>query len=515
MDGLTYKCRACTIELNSHQYLNAMNKVHIFETPDIAKKLASCISVELSLADEYPKFLCECCYQKVDDFYQFREMCRESIQHFEELILAKKSLLSEDEVPISILEDQSRSLTRVNELNHLEDSPVRYQDYLAKPTEVIDDYNKEYEVENTQYSGQGMSPPNRHSHNEDHWDSDIVDNFSNNSLNETCKSYENVAEIKLNNIRRVKSEKTTSQKKLPDCETKTTYRCDICPSRFFVEHRLNAHKREHEGLMPYPCTQEGCTKAFNRRSALARHLRQHEGYSFQYACDQDGCDKVYKHKPTLVMHQRKYHKLGPELKTHICEICGKVFKTTTMLNDHHYTHKDKSERPYACEQPNCMRRFANKDKLKVHLMRHAGIKNYVCPHCGMRKTTMNELKVHINYHTLERTWPCRFCTHICNSSGNLKTHVRTVHERAKDYACRYCERTFAKPDTRKYHEMTHTGEKPNECPECGKRFLQPAALRTHRKIHQRQGVHSSKAKKSEKKKPAQVTVLKNAENTEY
>ncbi|XP_039966042.1 zinc finger protein 888 isoform X2 [Bactrocera tryoni] len=492
MDELYNTCRACAKDLNSHKYLNAMNKVNIFEAPDIAKKLASCISVELSLADEYPKFLCECCYQKVNDFHQFREMCRESIQHFEELILAKKSLFSEDEVPISILEDQSRSLTRVNELNHLEDSSVKYQDDLEKQTEV-DDYNKKYEIENAEYCEQVMSTPNVHGHDENNCDSDVVE---------------------LNNIRRVKSEKT-SLKKLSDCETKIIYRCDICPSRFFVEHRLIAHKREHEGLMPYPCTQERCTKAFNRRSALARHLRQHEGYSFQYACDQGGCDKVYKHKPTLVMHQRKYHKLGPELKTHICEICGKVFKTTTMLNDHHYTHKDKSERPYACDQPKCMRRFSNKDKLKVHLMRHAGIKNYVCPHCGMRKTTMNELKVHINYHTLERTWPCRFCTHICNSSGNLKTHVRTVHERAKDYACRYCERTFAKPDTRKYHEMTHTGEKPNECPECGKRFLQPAALRTHRKIHQRQGVHSSKAKKCEKKTPAQETVLKNAENTEY
>ncbi|XP_014101803.3 zinc finger protein 25 [Bactrocera oleae] len=512
MDELYNSCLACAKELNSHKNLNAPNKVHIFETLDTAKKLATCISVEISLADEYPKFLCACCYQKVNDFYRFREMCRKSIQHFEELLLAKKSLFSEDEVLISILEDQSRNVTRVNELNHLEDTPVKYKEDLEKQSKVIDDYNKEYKIANAEYCRQGMPTLNKHSDDEDNCDSDVADNISNNSsLNENSKTSKNVANIKFSKF---KSIKTTRLKKLADCDAKTTYRCDICSSRFFAEHRLIAHKREHEGLIPYPCTREGCSKAFNRRSGLARHLRQHDGHSFQYACDQDGCDKVYKHKPTLVMHQRKYHKLGPELKTHVCEICGKVFKTTTMLNDHHYTHKDKSERPYACEQPNCMRRFSNKDKLKVHLMRHAGIKNYVCTHCGMRKTTMNELKVHINYHTLERTWPCRFCTHICNSSGNLKTHIRTVHERAKDYACRYCERTFAKPDTRKYHEMTHTGEKPNECSECGKRFLQPAALRTHRKIHQRQGAYSSKAKISEKEKPAQETVLKIVESSE-
>ncbi|KAH8302798.1 hypothetical protein KR044_010800 [Drosophila immigrans] len=264
------------------------------------------------------------------------------------------------------------------------------------------------------------------------------------------------------------------------------YKCDICDMRFLVEHRLQAHKRQHEGLMPYPCTEDGCDRAFNRQHCLSEHLRQHSGTSRWFGCEQEGCSKRYRHKPTLMMHMRRSHKLGPELKSHVCEFCGKVFNSSAVLNDHRYTHKDKSELPHACSESDCQRRFASKEKLKVHLMRHAGIKNFSCPYCGMRKTTRNELKSHMNYHTLERTWPCRFCSKVCNSSGNLKMHVRTVHERARDYACSYCERSFAKPDTRKYHEMTHTGEKPNECEECGKRFTQPAALRTHRKIHERQ-----------------------------
>lgn len=392
MDEHYSSCRACTKELKAHKNLNTTTSFHIFETPDIAKKLATCISVEISPADEYPKFLCACCYQKVKDFYQFREMCRESIQHFEELLRSTISLVYEDEIAISILEGQSRSVTLVDETNRLEDILVKYEEDFEKQTKV----NYEYAMENTEYLRQELSTPNMHSHHEDDWGSDNIHSLSNDSsLSENNKATKNVANTKFNNKTRVKSIKSRSIKKLHECKTQTTYHCDICSSRFFVEHRLIAHKRGHEGLIPYPCTQDGCTKAFNRWNALARHLRQHEGHSFQYACDQDGCDKVYKHKPTLVMHQRKCHKLGSELKTHICEICGKLFKTTTMLNDHHYTHKDKSERPHACDQPNCLRRFLNKDKLKVHLMRHAGIKNYVCPHCGMRKTTMNELKVFV------------------------------------------------------------------------------------------------------------------------
>lgn len=64
--------------------------------------------------------------------------------------------------------------------------------------------------------------------------------------------------------------------------------------------------------------------------------------------------------------------------------------------------------------------------------------------------------------------------------------MRTIHERARNYACRYCERAFIQPETRNQHELIHTGEKPHGCVECGRHFRQKAALRAHYKIHTRQ-----------------------------
>lgn len=58
-----------------------------------------------------------------------------------------------------------------------------------------------------------------------------------------------------------------------------------------------------------------------------------------------------------------------------------------------------------------------------------------------------------------------------------------VHRGHKPYICTYCQRSFAKADTLKYHTMTHTGEKPHACPICDKKFRQPVALRTHLKMH--------------------------------
>lgn len=204
-----------------------------------------------------------------------------------------------------------------------------------------------------------------------------------------------------------------------------------------------------------------------------------------YPCTELGCNRGYSHKYSLTLHMRKCHNLGKEHKSHICEYCGKTFDTMSQLRKHRFTHKDKSELPYACEEANCERRFASKQLLKVHMMRHAGIRNYTCSYCGVQKTTRTELKIHLNYHTLERTYSCRFCSKVCYSSSNLNKHIRTVHERARNYACRHCVRTFTQLAICKQHELIHTGEKPHKCGECGKHFRQKAALRTHYKIHRR------------------------------
>ncbi|XP_037721952.1 gastrula zinc finger protein XlCGF46.1 isoform X2 [Drosophila subpulchrella] len=262
------------------------------------------------------------------------------------------------------------------------------------------------------------------------------------------------------------------------------FKCDICSDEFKDDRRLFLHKKEHEGHMLYHCTEPGCGEAFNRYESLRQHELWHSEESTRFVCMEEGCNRMYRHKTSLQHHLSKAHAIGKPIKTHICEFCGRVFKNASALNQHRFTHDDQMVLPYACEMPDCTLRFYTKEKLKIHMMRHQGIKNYSCPYCGLKKTTKNELRLHINFHTLERTWSCKECPKVCNSSTSLNKHVRAIHEKARDYACNYCEKRFATSGTRKYHEMTHTGEKNFECHECGKRFIQPSALRTHRKIHE-------------------------------
>ncbi|XP_065360205.1 zinc finger protein 624 [Calliphora vicina] len=533
-------CRTCLQTLTQTKHFN------IFNTLDLAKKLMLCSTLPVEVTDEYPQNVCVQCYEQILLYYEFQQMCHNALDRFNELLKTKEWVAEDNqkdeeqgvgEAKDPLNEDQTL-------LNHLEEKPSE----LLSNIEILYDLSikkkrgrpqkKKTKVENLKKiaikdeSNRNVLTEDETKDSKEHlqfeYESEFKLEIENTALNEDCIddksgickdriSPTNFTE-KEDVISAVYKEEEKPQeeiefKHLSDTEScsstqesvyqKRCHQCDRCGENFSALHRLEAHKRQHDGLPPYSCTFEGCERSFNRWHFFNKHQKEHKLAPGQsYKCDLDNCERLYKNKSALNIHKRKFHNFGPELKTHMCEVCGKVFKSSAVLNDHHYTHIDKTQLPYACEEEGCTKRFSNKEKLKVHKMRHAGIKNFSCPYCGMRKTTRNELKIHINYHTLERTWPCRFCPKVCNSAGNLKMHVKNMHERAKDFACRFCERTFAKADTKKYHEMTHTGEKPHECNECGRRFVQPAALRTHRKIHLRQ-----------KEKCVETTESKDVQNT--
>ncbi|EDX09453.1 GD13125 [Drosophila simulans] len=239
-----------------------------------------------------------------------------------------------------------------------------------------------------------------------------------------------------------------------------------------VQQPPETEKKALEGHMLYHCTEPGCEEAFTRFENLLQHELEHSEVGMRFVCEEEGCNRITR-RTTLAAFEDPY-----------VRVLWSGVQTGSALSQHRFTHGDQLVLPYACELPDCSMRFYSTEKLKIHMMRHQGIKNFSCPYCGLKKTTKNELRLHINYHTLERTWSCKDCPKVCNSSTSLKKHIRAIHEKARDYACSYCEKKFATPDTRKYHEMTHTGEKNFECHVCGKKFIQPSALRTHRKVHE-------------------------------
>ena len=112
---------------------------------------------------------------------------------------------------------------------------------------------------------------------------------------------------------------------------------------------------------------------------------------------------------------------------------------------------------YACECPDCYKRFPDASSLRKHIMTH-GERMHLCPvaECGKRFLDNSKLKRHMLVHTGDKPYQCEACGKLFSLDFNLRTHLRT-----------------------------HTGEKPYVCktPGCNKRFTQSSNLTAHEKTH--------------------------------
>ncbi|KIJ45349.1 hypothetical protein M422DRAFT_166865 [Sphaerobolus stellatus SS14] len=217
---------------------------------------------------------------------------------------------------------------------------------------------------------------------------------------------------------------------------------------------------------PHICTHPGCGKSYLKPSRLAEHQRSHTG-------------------------ERPFE----------CSTCSKSYLRETHLQAHTRSYLPESERPSACSEDNCNKRFWTGQHLNVHIAKvHHGEKPFSCTHSGCEETFAkhNQLRRHIaeahcSPGTKPYLCPAEGCTKSFSTNQKLRKHSK-VHEENR-YAC--MDESCSLPSSSNAMSplyfstwtalQAHLREKhPPTCPypECkGRVFASQKGLKGHLKVH--------------------------------
>ena len=169
-------------------------------------------------------------------------------------------------------------------------------------------------------------------------------------------------------------------------------------------------------------------------------------------------------------------------REHVCQECGKGFKTRQLLTSHRVVHS--KVKPYKCDVVGCSKSYANRGGLFLHTKSvHEGVK-HECAECGKRFGDKSHMNTHYKtVHLQEKKFKCQKCGLQFGENGYLTKHIKTVHEKIRSFKCEHCGKSFGQDQHRKTHiEAVHLNLRyPCTWPDCTHQAHSKTRLKYHRR----------------------------------
>ncbi|XP_068102146.1 zinc finger protein 142 [Hyperolius riggenbachi] len=164
------------------------------------------------------------------------------------------------------------------------------------------------------------------------------------------------------------------------------YKCHLCTYACGDPSRLKYHMRIHRDEKKYLCPE--CGYKCKWVNQLKYHMTKHTGLK-PYQCEE--CDYCTNRADALRVHRETRHR---EVRSFICEQCGKAFKTRFLLKTHLKKHSE--DKPYVCNV--CQRGFRWPAGLRHHYLTHTNQQPFFCQHCPYRAKQKFQVVKHLQRH---------------------------------------------------------------------------------------------------------------------
>ncbi|XP_077302701.1 uncharacterized protein LOC143923075 [Arctopsyche grandis] len=364
--------------------------------PELRHKIRDCCSIDVNTDDKMPPLICELCVDKVNDFYEFREMCRSTNSRVRaSLGLPPQTFNQESSAEDCILGVSGPLIYNSKELElsqSMQQKPIKLKVSL-----------KEKKVEPAP-----LPPPEKRSLRKDvtktNSQSLLAERLSNSKRRRGSESSSPAAPIKKLRFsdlpstpipsrsveKRSASVSEPASKKLkepPPKKIAPSNVCDVCKASFSKPFALKQHliAQHTVNITPdkYGCAP--CREWFISTKLAEEHHKWHRGSSTFYRCNR--CSAEFKVLQGYTRHfAMKQCIPEEEVPDVICSVCKLPFITKTLMDQHKCTGP-----PFLgghCGK--CKKHFVKRLQLKRHENKCKGV--YISPDVNPNNPHLKTLK---------------------------------------------------------------------------------------------------------------------------